>query len=62
MKSKSKDIENVETKTVYDTKRLLKSAALKNYQPDFVKAILTDPAYTIEEAVDLLNKKLKEEA
>ena len=66
MKSKSKDNEEktVETKTaeVYETKRLLKSSALKSYQPDFAKVILTDPAYTIEEAIDLLNKKLKEEA
>jgi len=61
MKSKSKDNEE-KTAQTFETKRLLKSKALQNYQPDFVRVILTGPEYTIEEAIDLLNKKLKEEA
>lgn len=41
---------------------LLKSKALKGYQQDFARVILTDPEYTLEEAIDLLESKLKEEA
>ena len=70
MKSKSSIKENTvpdevtaaASAQVYETRVLLKSNALKGYQKDFAKVILTKPVYTIEEAVDLLNTKLKEEA
>lgn len=65
MKSKSKLEETnltAESAPVYQTSVLLKSKALKGYQKDFARVILTKPEYTLEEAIDLLDKKLKEEA
>ena len=41
------------------TNSLLKSKALSGYQPDFAKAILTKPEYTVEEAKAELDKVLK---
>ena len=67
MKSKSSNSKE-ETKQTPETVQrfprsvLLKSKALKGYQQDFVRVILTDPEYTLEEAIDLLESKLKEEA
>lgn len=43
----------------YSTGQLLKSRALSGYQPDFVKVILTEPEYTIEEARAVLESALK---
>lgn len=43
----------------YPTTRLLKSRHLAGYQQDFVRVILTEPEYTIEEAKRLLDEKLK---
>jgi hypothetical protein len=40
---------------------VLKSKALSGYQPDFARAILTKPEYTIEEAISTLDKALKKE-
>lgn len=43
----------------YPTEALLKSKALAGYQPDFARALLTKPAYTVREAKDVLDKYLK---
>lgn len=43
----------------YPTHKLLKSKQLSGYQPDFAKAILTDPEYSIKEARRELNRRLK---
>lgn len=43
----------------YPTNKLLKSKQLSGYQPDFAKAILTDPEYSIKEARRELNRRLK---
>ena len=44
----------------YPTGKLLKSKHLAGYQRDFVRVILTEPEYTIEEAKKLLDEKLKD--
>ena len=44
----------------YPTSKLLKSRHLAGYQRDFVRVILTEPEYTIEEAKKLLDEKLKD--
>ena len=43
----------------YPTNKLLKSKQLSGYQPDFAKAILTDPEYSIKEARRELKRRLK---
>ena len=43
----------------YPTEALLKSKALAGYQPDFARALLTKPAYTVREAKDVLDKYLR---
>lgn len=43
----------------YSTDKLLKSRHLAAYQPDFARVILTEPEYTISEAVDALETALK---
>lgn len=43
----------------YLTKKLLKSKHLAGYQPDFAKAILKEPAYSITEAKAILESVLK---
>ncbi len=43
----------------YPTEKLLKSKQLSGYQPDFVKVILTEPAYSISGAKAALDKALK---
>ena len=48
-----------ETESKYPVEAILKSKALSGYQPDFAKAILTEPAYTVEEAVAAIDKALK---
>ena len=40
----------------YKTESLLASKALAGYQPDFVKVLLTEPEYTLEEARGILDK------
>lgn len=45
--------------TAYRTERLLRSQALKGYQPDFARAILKKPYYTISEAKAALDAVLK---
>ena len=67
MKSKSSSSKEETKQTPKTAERfprsvLLRSKALKGYQQDFVRVILTDPEYTLEEAIDLLESKLKEEA
>ena len=67
MKSKSSTKEETTNLTAeapqkYQRSVLLKSKALKGYQQDFARVILTEPEYTLEEAIDLLESKLKEEA
>ena len=37
------------TEKSYPTESLLSSKALAGYQPDFARAILTKPAYTVRE-------------
>lgn len=58
MKSKQKTSEEAAT---FPVSTLVKSKALSRYQKDFVKACLTDPEYTIEDAISVLDAKLKEE-
>ena len=48
-----------QTENSYPTESLLSSKALAGYQPDFARAILTKPAYTVREAKDVLDKYLK---
>ena len=43
----------------YPTEQLLKSKALSGFQPDFARAVLTRPEYTVEEALGELNKFFK---
>lgn len=43
----------------YPTGKLLKSKALAGYQPDFARVILTEPAYTVQEAQAVLDNVLK---
>lgn len=43
----------------YPTEQLLKSKALFGFQPDFARAVLTGSEYTVEEALDELNKFFK---
>lgn len=43
----------------YPTKKLLKSKHLAGYQPDFAKAILKEPSYSIAEAKETLENVLK---
>lgn len=43
----------------YPTEQLLASRALSGFQPDFARAVLTGPEYTVEEALDALNKFFK---
>lgn len=45
----------------YKTKALLNSKALGGYQPDFAKALLTEPEYTLSEAQAVLNRFFKKE-
>lgn len=40
----------------YKTKALLKSKGFATYQPDFARALLPDPEYTVEEAKKILNQ------
>lgn len=47
------------TEKTYPTEALLKSKALAEYQPDFARAILTKPAYSVREAKEILDKYLK---
>lgn len=47
------------TEKTYPTEALLKSNALAGYQPDFARAILTKPAYSVREAKEILDKYLK---
>ena len=54
MKSK-----NESTTEVFPTAVLLKSKALSAYQRDFVKAILTEPEYTIDGAKKAIESELK---
>lgn len=39
----------------YKTESLLKSKALSDYQLDFSKVLLTEPEYTMEEAIRILD-------
>lgn len=43
----------------YSTEKLLKSRRFAGYQPDFARAILTEPEYTISGAIDALERALK---
>lgn len=44
------------TEKSYPTESLLSSKALAGYQPDFARAILTKPAYTVREAAATLDR------
>lgn len=65
MKSKSNIEEVKEAVTAeaeaFPAEALIKSKALAEYQQDFVRAVLTEPTYTIEGAKAALNKALKKE-
>nr|DAV57435.1 MAG TPA: hypothetical protein [Caudoviricetes sp.] len=43
----------------YPTDKLLRSKVLSGYQPDFARAILQEPEYTIEDAKAALDEVLK---
>lgn len=43
----------------YSRENIIKAKALRNYQPDFVRAVLTEPEYSISEAVEALNAALR---
>ena len=43
----------------YSTEKLLKSRHLAAYQQDFARVILTEPQYTISEAVQILERALR---
>lgn len=43
----------------YPAAALLKSKALSGYQKDFAKVILADKEYTVQEAIEALDKVLK---
>ena len=43
----------------YPAEALLKSKALSGYQKDFVKVILAHKEYTVQEAIEALDKVLK---
>lgn len=45
----------------YPTEALLKSKALSKYQPDYARAILTKPEYTLDEAISAIERALKKE-
>ena len=60
MKSKSNEEPITEILT-YPVSSLVKSKALAGYQKDFVRAVLTEPEYTIEGAKAALDKALKKE-
>ena len=49
----------IKTEKTYPTESLLKSKALAGYQQDFARALLTKPAYTIQEAKAILEKYCK---
>lgn len=43
----------------FPVETLLQSKQIKGvYQPDFARVVLSEPAYTLREAVDLLEKQL----
>lgn len=43
----------------FSTERLLKSKQLAAYQPDFARAVLTEPAYSVSGAKRVLDAALK---
>lgn len=43
----------------YSRENIIKAKVLKHYQPDFVRAVLTEPEYSISEAVAALNAALR---
>lgn len=43
----------------HPTELLLESKALSGFQPDFARAVLTEPEYTVEEALTALNHFFK---
>lgn len=45
-----------ENEKTYPTGTLLESRALAGYQKDFARAVLTRPAYTLQEAKAVLDK------
>ena len=54
MKSKNESTELIKIPTA----KLLKSKALAGYQKDFAKAILTEPEYSLDDAIRTLDKAL----
>lgn len=44
---------------MFPTETLLKSKELADYQPDFARVILTEPAYSLSGAKVVLDKALK---
>jgi len=45
----------MKTEKVYPVESLLQSEAFRGYQPDFARALLTKPAYTVREAKRILD-------
>lgn len=48
--------------TSYSTETLLKSGKLASYQPDFARALLKEPYYTLSQAKKALEQLSKEGA
>lgn len=55
MENKEKTGESHQT-VKFRTEDLLKSKALKDYQIDFSRALLTEPEYTVAEAKTILDR------
>ncbi len=51
-----KDTFNTDRKKKYKREALLKSKHFKGYQMDFLKALLTEPEYTLEEAKEIVQE------
>lgn len=59
LKSKKPVAMPQQVETIYPTERLLKSKCLSEYQPDFARAILSEPEYTISGAKAVLDAVLR---
>ena len=59
MKEPEKVEKTTKQEKTYPTEDLLRSKALSGYQQDFARALLTKPAYTLQEAKTILDKYSK---
>lgn len=54
-----KNSSSMKKEKAYRTEKLLGSSHLAGYQPDFARAVLKEPEYTIKGAKQALDKALK---